>query len=454
MGDVISGVTVAATSLPQYIAYAELAGLAAHRGLRTSGPPQIAFALLTGSPSLCVSVTSITALMVFADLRGSEYKEAFGEEAWADLVGAYALMVGLASLLLAFSGAAALAEHIPGPVKAGWKLGFALTVVGAQVAGAVFAAGAATARARCVLPSWPWSDTGAPLSGGAAAMYRLGWSLAHPHLWDPAAAGLAALALAVVLRGKDPFQRTLRLPGAEVLAATVLGTVVALNLGYTGDVVGTAPAPAPPAGASSAAAILTGWVQRWPWEMPLADVAERLGGWHWAIFSAVTFAGVDFLAVISVEAERPPPGGWSPPRELAGQGVACIVSGMSGSAPIGGSLSRSMVAGMTGAGTPLAGFICGLATLALGLPAVSSLLAPMPKSVLAAVVLAAVLPSAIYPKDVLRLKGADAVVGWATALASCFVDPTRGFGIGLVLAAALWAARRAVSHGDEKRRKG
>mmetsp|Transcript_106916 Transcript_106916/g.238590 ORF Transcript_106916/g.238590 Transcript_106916/m.238590 type:complete len:466 (+) Transcript_106916:98-1495(+) len=441
VGDIIAGITVAATSLPQYIAYAELAGLAGYRGVRCSGPPLVIFALLTGSPCLSIGVTSITALMASADLRGAEYKDAQGEEAWMDLLGAYSMLVGIASLVLAVSGAAGLASYIPGPVKAGWKFGFAFTVVCAQAAAAVFAAGPSEVKRRCTLPSlYP---SGPPISGGAANLYRLGWVFMHPHLWDPAVVALAALTLAVVFRGKETLQRVLRLPGAEVIVATALGALVAISAGYSGEVVGKPPAAPPKAGGedSGLAAALTSWVRLWPWEMPIAEVVERLGGWGWAVVSALAFAAVDFLAIISVEAERPPPGGWSPARELAGQGLGCLASGMAGSAPVGGSLSRSMVAGMTGASSPLMGLVSGFATLILAFPQVSALMAPTPKCVLAAIVLAAVLPPIIRPKDVLRLRGLDAAVGWTTAIASLMFDPTKGFGIGCAFYAVVQGMR-------------
>mmetsp|Transcript_102 Transcript_102/g.361 ORF Transcript_102/g.361 Transcript_102/m.361 type:complete len:464 (+) Transcript_102:76-1467(+) len=449
VGDVVAGVTVAATSLPQYIAYAELAGLSGHRGLTTSAPPIVAFAFLTGSPCLCIGVTSITALMAHASLRGAEYKEANGEEAWVDLLSAFSVLVGLASVVLALSGAARLASQIPAAVKAGWKLGFAMTVVAAQMAGAVFSGGAKTPKTQCVLPKM--SD-GSPLSGGAAAMYRLGWTLASPLKWDPFATALALLTLFLVLRAKGVLQKVLRLPGIEVIVATAVGTLIAVSLDYKGDIVGVAPhAPnADSKAAGDAFAMLTSWVRRWPWELPLSEMADRLGGWPWAIVSAVAFAGVDFLAIISVEAEKPPPGGWSPARELTGQGVGCVVSGMSGSAPVGGSLSRSMVAGMTGASSPIMGLVAGLTTFVLAFPQVAAILAPTPKAVLAAIVLAAVLPGVVQPKDVLKLKGADALVGWATAVASCFTDPTKGFGIGLVLHLVIRGIQSALGGSAKK----
>merc|ERR1711879_748356 len=297
------------------------------------------------------------------------------------------------------------------------------------MAGGLFGAGGAAVKKLCAVPS----VGGAPLAGGAAAMYRLGWMMVHPHLWDWAAVGLTVLTLFLVLRCKAVLVKIFRLPGIEVIIACLLGTVLGLAFGYTGDVVGVPPTAAPQDSSNASggvAGLLTGWVRLWPWQMPWDQLFERLGGVHWAILSAFAFACVDFLAIISVVPD-------GPPNELAGQGVGCVVSGMVGSAPIGGSLSRSMVAQMTGAASPLMGLVSGIATLILAFPQVGALLAPMPKAVLAAVVLAACLPTVINPKDVNSLKGSEKIVGWATALASCFTDPTKGFGIGLVVHALL-----------------
>jgi len=61
--DLIAGVTLALTSIPQAVAYAELSGVAGWRGLATMGFPCMAYALVTGSPWASIGVTSITALI-------------------------------------------------------------------------------------------------------------------------------------------------------------------------------------------------------------------------------------------------------------------------------------------------------------------------------------------------------------------------------------------------------
>lgn len=454
LGDVVAGATVACTSLPQYIAYAELVGLSGHHGLRASGPPLLAFAFVTGSPTLSIGVTSMSAIMAETLLRGESYREENGVEAWINLLSAFSLLVGLASLALSAAGAAQLATSIPDPVRIGWKLGLAMIVVSCQSAGAFFGNASKFVKKECILPSlsFPWSDAPWEPSGGAASLYCLGWTLLHPHRWDLATVALAVLALGMVLRGRGllgPIVRTVTfrhisepIPGLEVIVATIAGTLLSTCCQYDGSVVGVPEkviqdgllTSESQSGLTSATQNLEEellkltcrWLRTWPWEMPWSELVSYLGGWPSALCSATIFALVDFMQIVSVVDEGP----YS--RELAGQGVGCIVSGMAGSAPVGGSLSRSLVAKMAGASSQMTGLVSGMVTMALASPAIAILLSPMPKAILAAVVLAAVLPSVAFPKDLRKLRGADSVVGWTTFVASVLTDPTKGFVIGVV----------------------
>jgi len=426
-GDILAGVIVAGTSLPQYIAYATLSGVAGHRGVQTAGPPQMAFALITGSPTLCVSVTSITALMASGTLRGPEYKESFGEEALVDMLSTFAVMVGIASLLLAVLGAGKLAAYIPSPVKIGWKTGLAVTTTASQFVAAVYATGSKEAKRLCRVPQM--------LPGGAASMYRLGWILSHPWTWSFLTVLFAVATYWQVRHGNKIMRKLskdrLQVPGLEVVVATLLGTLLTVSIGYAGDVVGQPPQPTEelnePIAEWSLQALVFGWVRSWPWTMAWEQTVEQLGGWMSACISAIGFAAVDFLAIVSIQAEMAPSGDWNTARELAGQGIASIVSGIAGGGPVGGSLSRSMVAKMTGASSPIMGFVCGLTTMAFTVHAAAVFLAPIPQAVLAAIVLAAVLPSVLHPKDLIKLGGKDAAVGWLTASSSVLVDPMTGF---------------------------
>jgi MFS superfamily sulfate permease-like transporter len=158
--------------------------------------------------------------------------------------------------------------------------------------------------------------------------------------------------------------------------------VVAVAAGYDGAVVG-----APPASQQSGvlpplhfAALVDG--QNWTRLVQLCFG----GSWLRLAASAVAFAAVDFLQVVSVCASFEADDGlqWSPDRELGAQGVACVASGLAGGGPVGASLSRSCVARLSGASSPRAGFFHGVFAIAL-LPYARHI-ATVPKAALAAVV--------------------------------------------------------------------
>lgn len=48
---------------------------------------------------LQLQVTSITALMATADLKGAEYREAYGEAAWSRVLGTYSMTLGIDGLM-------------------------------------------------------------------------------------------------------------------------------------------------------------------------------------------------------------------------------------------------------------------------------------------------------------------------------------------------------------------
>jgi MFS superfamily sulfate permease-like transporter len=120
--DVIAGTIMAATSVPQLVAYAQGVGYAPYRGLATAGPALFAWGLATGSPFMSCGVTSITALMAKADLDGETYAAENGEEAYVKLVAAYSIVVGLCSAALGILGFGKLAGMVPSNVRKGFKV--------------------------------------------------------------------------------------------------------------------------------------------------------------------------------------------------------------------------------------------------------------------------------------------------------------------------------------------
>ena len=439
--DGIAGITLALTSIPQAVAYAELSGVAGWRGLATMGFPCMAYALVTGSPWASIGVTSITALMARTALADAH--EALDEEAYVAVYACFAVAVGVASVALAALGLGGVAvERIPGAVKAGFKLGFGCAVISSQCATALFAGGkkdlaalldgddgAFGAAAAALAAFREASPALGGLLAGALPTLRVLYAVCHPASWSPEVVAVASIVLLGTLHGKKLLPRGAP-PGVEVLVLVGAAALYSEQVGYGGGVVG-----APPEGAGGAPweRIVAPWAL--PWDR-LVDLCFG-GSFLKLALSAATFAAVDFLQSVSVcsafESENAL--SWSPNRELAGQGVASVASGAFLGGPCGASLSRSMLARMTGARSAKAGFVHGAAAVAL-LP-YAAVLKAAPKAALAAVVLAAVGPGVAKPKALLALSGADAAVGWATAAVSVVADPTSGFLAGLALAALL-----------------
>ena len=67
-------------------------------------------------------VTSLTAVMAKTDLGGEAYITKYGEDEYVDLVSAYSLYIGVASVVMAIVGFGTLVQKVPGGVKIGFKV--------------------------------------------------------------------------------------------------------------------------------------------------------------------------------------------------------------------------------------------------------------------------------------------------------------------------------------------
>lgn len=400
VGDIVAGITLALTSVPQAVAYAELSGVSGWRGIATMGVPCLVHAFVSGSAWVSVGVTSITALMARQAVSGDDETELVNQMA------SLAIAVGIASLLLAASGAGALCRKVPSSVKAGFKFGFGLAVVSSQLNGAVAAPKPSS------LPSFAYLK-------GAPNVLRLLLTVGRPWTWDGPTTALSILVALVATKAP-------KMNGIEVMVAVGSAALAAHAFDYQG-----AFAQAPPEGASL--------------EFPQIEVFSPI--------RATLFAAVDFLQTVSVCGAFETEDGieWSPNRELAAQGAACVASGLVGGGPCGASLSRSLLARVCGAKSPKAGFFHGLAAILL-LPLLAGPVLPkVPKAALSSVVLVAVAPSVLYPKPIIQLSGPPKFVAIGTAVASILTDPATGFLCGLALAGSVHLLFSKQTDEDKKK---
>eukprot|EP00590_Aulacoseira_subarctica_P001412 CAMPEP_0172415726 /NCGR_PEP_ID=MMETSP1064-20121228/2142_1 /TAXON_ID=202472 /ORGANISM="Aulacoseira subarctica , Strain CCAP 1002/5" /LENGTH=466 /DNA_ID=CAMNT_0013152893 /DNA_START=29 /DNA_END=1429 /DNA_ORIENTATION=- len=443
VSDMLAGAVMAGTSVPQLIAYAETVGYASYRGLSTAGPSLIAWGLATGSPWMNSGVTSMTALMAKVDLNGEAFLANHTEEDYVDLVAAYSFWVGLASIFLALVGFGKLAGLTPKPVSAGFKWGCALGVVVAALPNGILLMGSSTMK-KIVSSEPALSSFLEFLKGklsmctGAVEVTKVFWAATHPQYWAVAPTLVFLVGTIWVMNGKSYLPKALP-PGSEVIIATALATLLSSHTNYTGGIVGEIPALQ-----GGGISLFNGALQipveirdykRILFETPIAD---QFGGSYFVLFfSACIFAAINVLSIMGIANTFESENGikWSFKREMCAQGVACAAAGLVGSAPVSGSLSRSLVSRIAGTTSQFACIFTGL--LWIFCMPYMSIMSPTPKAILSAVIMSAVIKGVCDPKDLKALKGLDAIEGWATALATALASPTIGFGFGIVLSIAL-----------------
>jgi MFS superfamily sulfate permease-like transporter len=440
---------MAATSIPQLIAYAETVGYAGYRGLATAGPPLAAWGGVTGSVYMNAGVTSLTAIMAKSDLNSEAYVAEHGEAAYVELVAAYSLYIGIASIVLALVGFGKVAKSVPKPVRFGFKWGCSLGVLVSAVPNGFFVH--SKVLKQLVIDS-VWYDLVAPYGPAAINVTNFLYALLHPGAWALEPTILFVGGTLFVIKGKKYLPKFLP-PGSEVILVTLVATLYSMYFDYPGSVVGEIPVLDSDAGISLFGGLLYLPVEfmdvkKLVMEVPLVDSFG--GSWPMLALSATLFAAVNFLSIMGIasgfESEDGIP--WNAQRELIAQGVSCGVAAAVGSAPVSGSLSRSLVSRMTGTTSQLACIVTALCWIYM--QPYMSIMSPTPKAALSAVIVSAVLKGVAIPKDLIKLSGLDFVVGWSTGIVTAVTSPTQGFGIGLVLYFVLSVFRSAPKESKTK----
>ena len=369
--DVLAGASVALVVIPQALAYAELAGLPAVHGLAAAAIAPLAAAAFASSPALQTGPTAMSAVLVFAVL--SPLLPA-GTAAYAAAAALLALMVGAVRVALGAWHVGGVANAMSGPVLRGFTLGAAVLIAASQVPIAL----------------------GTQVEGGRLLL-RATRALSEPASWSLAAAATTVVAFAALRLGRRFGPRVPTV--LAVVAVAILLTRV--WPGSLGDVVG-----------------------RFPSAWPTVDLALPWGLMPSLAVGAIVIALVGFAEPTAI-ARRYGRSGvrWDPSRELIGQGLANVATGLTAGMPVGASFSRSAMHHELGAVTRFGAVVTGLAVLAF-MP-LAGILADLPRAVLAAVVLSAITDLLrIGPvADLWRFGRTQSTVAWATALMVLAFEP-------------------------------
>jgi len=389
--DAVAGVSVALVLVPQSMAYADLAGLPAHYGLYAAALPPIAAAFFASSPYLQTGPGALTSLLTLGAISTLAAPRSPEFIALAALL---ALVVGLGRLVVGLVREGRISYLMSRPVMQGFTTAAALLIVVSQLPGAL---GARHLETGLFPAAW--------------------WTLLHPDGWEWASIGLAALTGALVLGGRRVHPL---LPG--VLLATLIGIAFSVATGYTGPSLGEIPSGLPPL----------------PHDVPWSSLHLLLvpGG----VIALLGFAEAASISRTFAVMDRKP---WDPDREFISQGVANLAAAVSSAFPVGGSFSRSSLNRLAGARSRWAGAVTGLSVLAF-LP-FAGVLAPLPRAVLAGIVISSVL-SFIKVPDLVRLWGLSkpqALTAWTTFALTLILAPRIDLAvlIGILMALGIHAWR-------------
>ncbi|GAA3775802.1 SulP family inorganic anion transporter [Microbacterium kribbense] len=383
-GDLLAGVTVGIVALPLALGFGVSSGVSAEAGLVTAIVAGMIAALFGGSH---VQVSGPTGAMVVVLLP---IVAAHG-------IGAVAAVSVMAGIIVLAAGALKLGRavgFIPWPVIEGFTLGIAIIIFMQQV---------------------PSLTTPRPLVAGehsSNAIVAAGQSLAAAD-WSylPWALGAAAVVAACMLLAPRLHRG---IPGSLVgiVVVTLLCVLLPTPLAVIGMLPDALPAP----------------------QVPLLPV-DSLAGLVGPALAVAALAAIESLLSARVAASLADTGAYDPDRELFGQGLASIGSGLFGGMPATGAIARTAVNIRAGGRTRLASLTHAVVLLLVVL-ALSGPVGTIPLAALAGVLMITAwrMVHLATAASILRSTRSDAAAFLLTALVTVSFDLVVAVAIGVAFA--------------------
>ena len=365
--EIFAGLSVGLMVIPQGVAYAALAGMPLVTGIYASLLPALVAVLFSASTRLSVGPTALTAMLVSASLSGMASP---GSAEWVNLAVWLSLMTGVLQIALGYARFGWLLNLVSSPVLMAFTQGAAIIILGSQLPAMLGLEGG-------------WAALSDP---SAINLYSLGF-------------GLASLALLTLGKRLSPT-----FPMVLVIVLGAAGLSWMLNLQAQGvAVVGALPQGLP-------ALVLPHAID---WEVFKQLVLPTL------VITLVSF--LETASSAKVDNERKGQR-WDQDQDLIGQGLGKLASAACGAFPTSSSFSRSALNLYAGAQTGWA-TVVSVVVILLALLLFIPVLHHVPQSVLAAIVVAAVL-GLLRPRAFVRLlkiqrvEGITALLTFAITLAS------------------------------------
>ena len=386
--DIIAGVAVVAMIVPKNLGYAEIAGVPVQNGLYAAAAGAIIYALFCTSRQISTGPSSALATVaggavIVTGVTGGDA---------AQLVAAITLVTGILLLLLALFRMGWIAQFLSRAVVTGFLAGAAVDVVVGE------------------LPKL----TGTSGEGDNVWREFASWIVGLGAIHLPTlVVGTGALAVILALRFWAP-----QVPGALVLVVGGLVASALLDLGGQGvALVGAVPSGLPVPQLPSLDIVL----QNVP-EIVVAALALLLIGFSQTAGDARSFATRHHYRVDANQ-------------EAVAQGMANVGAGLVQGMPVSTSLSASSLNDSAGARTPVASLTTG-GLVILTLLFLAPLFSDLPKAVLGAIIIDAVVFGMIDLKEFSRLRRVSKFDFWI-AMAALVGVLSAGVLFGILIGIAL-----------------
>ncbi|MBC7643746.1 MAG: SulP family inorganic anion transporter [Thermoleophilia bacterium] len=381
--DLIAGITVGVVALPLALGFGIASGVGAAPGLITAIVAGIVAAIFGGS-SLQVSGPTGAMTVVLVPIV-AEYG--------AGMVPVLAVLAGSMVILSGWLGLGRAVTLIPWPVVEGFTVGIAVIIFLQQVP---------------LILDVPHAHERNTLTATLHAVQRADWNAAFPAV----ILTIAAISMLLAARRLRPT-----FPASLVAVVTVTLLAVAFKL----DVPEIGKLP------------MSGLVAV-P-DMPPADTLLKVLPAAGVIALLAALESLLSARVADGMSDSRPT---DPDRELVGQGLANVASGMFGGLPATGAIARTAVNMRAGAQTRMAALFHGLVLLVVLLGA-SRIIAVVPLAALAGVLMMTAIRMVDRPtcRALLRADRSDALVFDPTAAMTIVFDLVRAVELGIAVAAIL-----------------
>lgn len=390
--DLIAAISVMFLLVPQGMAYALLAGMPPISGLYASMLPMFLYALFGSSRHVSVGPVSLDSILVAIAIAALAQS---GTDQYITMVVTLALMIGAIQLLMGLFRIGFLVNFLSHPVLLGFMAAAAAITIMSQMQHFI-------------------GTSHDQISGFWSSVMVFVDDL--PHLnFRVLLVGLAAVAVLMLLKHFAP-----KWPAAMVLviAGTLLSYFVGLSE-YGFALVGEIPMGLPSL--------------QWP-SITLAQMLSLLP--YAFVLALVGFAGTISIAKSLADEKQYE---IDANQEMIGLGLANISSSLSQGIPVSGGLSRSRLNARAGAKSPLASILTAI-FMAATLMTVAPLLEPLPKVVLAAIIVVSVV-GLIDIKETRYLFRVKQSEGWLvlyTFAATLAIGVIEGLVLGVVASMVLF----------------